>query len=102
MKKAKKYCGKKTFFFEYLRYLQNWTQGSLNLQEREINQKKRLGNDYCNLGNFSNFGYIFENYIYLSTERKYREGKMCSPSSRNDDHFFKTWKKETISFSNVD
>ena len=66
----------------------------MNLQEREINQKKRLGNDYCNLGNFSNFGYIFENYIYLSTERKYREGKMCSLSSRNDDHSPKLGKEK--------
>ena len=68
----------KKYFFEYLRYLQNLKCRSLNQYEREISQRRRFLDDHRNLGNFSNFGYNFEKtYIYLSSERNYREGRAC-------------------------
>ena len=76
MKNAKNIVGKK-YFCEYLRYLQSWKYGDLNQYEHEILQRKWFLDDYRNLGNFSNFGYIFGKYIYLSSERNYCEGKVC-------------------------
>ena len=63
---------------EYLRYLESWKYGDWNQDEHEILQRKWFLDDYRNLGNFSNFGYNFEKtYIYLSSERNYREGRAC-------------------------
>ena len=67
----------KKHFFEYLRYLHNSNYGNLHHRKREINQRKRCRDNYLNLSNFSNFGYIFEKYIYLSPELVYREGELC-------------------------
>ena len=92
--KAKNIVGKK-YFFEYLRYLQNWKYGDSKECKHEIIRRKRFLNDYRNLSNFSKFGYIFEKHIYLSSQVNYHDGEVVKIWRL----YSKPWRKRSSLFS---